>query len=147
MPNTIRLHRVLRSPPALVYKAFTNADALARWLPPNGYTAQVHEFDASVGGKFRMSFTHFVSGNSHSFGGEYLELVADKLLRYTDVFDDPGLSGEMTVTVALKEVSLGTELNITQQGIPDVIPEEACYLGWQDSLASLARLVEAEASE
>lgn len=147
MPSTVQLHRVLRSSPALIYKAFTNADALARWLPPNGYTAQIHEFDASVGGKFKMSFTHFASGNSHSFGGEYLELVADKLLRYTDVFDDPGLPGEMMVSVDLKQVSLGTELNITQQGIPDVIPEEACHLGWQDSLASLARLVETDIPE
>lgn len=147
MPGTIKLHRVLRSPPALIYKAFTNAEALARWLPPNGYTATVHEMDARVGGKFKMSFTHFASGNSHSFGGEYLELMPGKLLRYTDVFDDPGLSGEMTVTVSLKEVSVGTEIDITQQGIPDVIPEEACYLGWQDSLLHLARLVEAEVFE
>ena len=144
MPNTIRLHRVLRASPERVYRAFLDADAMAKWLPPNGFTGKVHQMDARVGGRFKMSFTNFTSGKSHSFGGEFLELVPHERLRYTDVFDDPNLSGEIHVTVSLKEVSVGTELTIVQEGIPDVIPAEACYLGWQESLILLAKLVEAE---
>ena len=144
MPNTVRLHRVLRAPPERVYRAFVDADAMAKWLPPNGFTGKVHEMDARVGGRHRMSFTNFTSGKSHSFGGEFLELVPHERLRYTDVFDDPNLPGEMRVTVSLKKVSVGTELSIVQEGIPDVIPAEACYLGWQESLILLAKLVEAE---
>src|SRR5260221_9153915 len=144
MPNTVRLHRVLRASPERVYRAFLDADAMAKWLPPNGFTGKVHEMDARVGGRHRMSFTNFTSGKSHSFGGEFLELVPHERLRYTDVFDDPNLPGEMRVTVSLKKVSVGTELSIVQEGIPDVIPPEACCLGWQESLASLAKLVEAE---
>lgn len=144
MPHTIRLHRVLRAPPERVYKAFLDPDALAKWLPPNGYTAKVHQFDGRVGGGFRMSFTHFASGNSNAFGGEYLELVPHERLRYTDRFDDPNLSGEIQVTVVLRKVTCGTELDITQTGIPEVIPADACYLGWQDSLRQLASLVEFE---
>jgi len=143
--HTIRLHRVLRAKPELVYKAFLNADALARWLPPNGFLCQVHEFDGRVGGRFKMSFIQFATGHSHSFGGEYLELVPNELLRYNDVFDDPNLPGVIEVTVKLKAVSCGTEIDITQAGVPGVIPAEMCYLGWQDSLQHLARLVEAEA--
>jgi len=142
MPSTIRLHRVLRATPDLVYKAFLDADAQAKWLPPNGYTCKVHQLDAKVGGRFRMSFTSFATGQSHSFGGEYLELVPHEKLRYTDTFDDPNLPGEITVTVTLKAVSCGTELHIVQEGVPDVIPAEMCYLGWQDSLRLLAMLVE-----
>jgi uncharacterized protein YndB with AHSA1/START domain len=142
--NTIRLHRVLRSPPERVYRAFLDPDALAKWLPPNGFTAKVHHMDARVGGTFRMSFTNFTTGQSHAFGGEYLELSPHERIRYTDKFDDPSLPGVIEVTVGLKKVSAGTEVNIAQEGVPDVIPVEACYLGWQDSLALLARLVEAE---
>jgi uncharacterized protein YndB with AHSA1/START domain len=142
MPGTVRLHRVLATSPEKVYRAFIEADALAKWLPPNGFTCTVHSLEAKVGGSFRMSFRNFTTGNGHSFGGEYLELVANERLRYTDKFDDPNLPGEMQVTVALKKVSVGTEVNIEQAGIPDVIPLEACYLGWQESLRNLARLVE-----
>ena len=144
MPNTVKLHRVLRASPERVYRAFLDADAMAKWLPPNGFTGKVHQMEARVGGRFKMSFTNFTSGNSHSFGGEFLELVPHERLRYTDVFDDPNLPGEIHVTVSLKEVSVGTEVNIVQEGIPDVIPAEACYLGWQESLILLAKLVEAE---
>jgi uncharacterized protein YndB with AHSA1/START domain len=147
MPNSVRFHRVLRAPPERIYRAFLDADAMAKWLPPNGFTGKVHEIDARVGGAYRMSFTNFTTGQSHSFGGEYLELVPNQRIRHTDKFDDPNLPGVMTVTVSLKAVSLGTEVNIVQEGIPDVIPTEACYLGWQDSLALLAKLVEAEIRE
>lgn len=142
--NTVRLHRVLRAPPERVYRAFITAEALAKWLPPNGYTATVHHMDARVGGSFSMSFTNFTTRQSHSFGGEYLELVQNELLRYTDKFDDPNLPGVMQVTVSLKAVSCGTELSIVQEGIPAVIPVEMCYLGWQESLVLLAMLVEPE---
>ena len=144
MPNTVRLHRVLRAPPERVYRAFLDADAMAKWLPPNGFTGKVHHLDARVGGTYRMSFTNFTSGKSHSFGGKYLELVPNERIRHTDVFDDPNLPGEIQVTITLKRVAVGTELNIVREGVPDVIPLEACYLGWQESLALLARLVEAE---
>jgi uncharacterized protein YndB with AHSA1/START domain len=144
MPSTVRFHRVLRAPPERVYRAFLDADAKAKWLPPNGFTGKVHHVDARVGGSFKMSFTNFTTGKSHSFGGEYLELVPHELIRYTDHFDDPNLPGELQVTITLKKVSVGTELNIVQEGIPDVIPAEACYLGWQESLILLAKLVEAE---
>ena len=144
MPGTVRLHRVLRAPPARVYKGFLDPDGLAKWLPPYGVTCQVHSFDPRVGGGFRMSFTNFTSGNGHSFGGEYLELVTNQKIRYTDKFDDPNLPGTMEVTVTLRQVSVGTEVNIVQSGIPDVIPVEACYLGWQESLKQLAHLVEPE---
>ena len=144
MPNTVRLHRVLATSPEKVYRAFLEADALAKWLPPNGFTCTVHHFEPRVGGTFKMSFRNFTTGNGHSFGGEYVELVANERLRYTDKFDDPNLPGEMQVTVALKKVSVGTEVNIEQAGIPDIIPLEACYLGWQESLILLAKLVEAE---
>ena len=142
MPNTVRLHRVLATKPEKVYRAFIEADAVAKWLPPNGFTCTVHSLDAKVGGTHRMSFRNFTTGHSHSFGGEYLELVPGQRLRYTDKFDDPNLPGEMQVTVELKQVSVGTEVNIVQEGIPDLIPVEACYLGWQESLRNLARLVE-----
>ena len=142
--NTVRLHRVLRAPPERVYRAFLDADAMAKWLPPNGFTGKVHHLDARVGGTYKMSFTNFSSGHRHSFGGQYLELVPNERLRYTDRFDDPNLPGEMKTEVTLSRVSCGTELNVVQQGIPEVIPAEACYLGWQESLALLARLVEAE---
>ena len=142
MPSTVRLHRVLATKPEKVYRAFTEADALAKWLPPNGFTCTVHSFEAKVGGTFKMSFRNFTTGDSHSFGGEYLELVPGERLRYTDRFDDPNLPGEIQVTVILKKVSCGTDLDITQAGIPDAIPVEACYLGWQESLRNLARLVE-----
>ena len=145
MPTgTVRLHRVLRAPPEKVYRAFLDADALARWLPPYGFLCQVAFLDAKVGGKFRMSFVNFGTGNGHSFGGEYLELVPNERLRYTDRFDDPNLPGEMTVTVTLKKVLCGTELTAVQEGIPEAIPTEMCYLGWQESLAQLAHLVEPE---
>ena len=144
MPSTVRLHRVLRSAPDRIYRAFLNPEAMSKWLPPNGFTGKVHEMDARVGGKYRMSFTNFTSGKSHSFGGEYLELVPNERIRHTDKFDDPNLPGEMVVTVTLKKVLVGTELNIVQEGIPDVIPTEACLLGWQESLALLTKLVEAE---
>ena len=144
MPSTVRLHRVLTTSPEKVYRAFLEADALAKWLPPNGFTCTVHHFEPKVGGTFKMSFRNFSTGNSHAFGGEYLELVPGERLRYTDRFDDPNLPGEIQVTVILKKVSVGTELHITQAGIPDVIPPEACYLGWQESLRNLAKLVEPE---
>jgi uncharacterized protein YndB with AHSA1/START domain len=140
--NTIRLHRVLTAPPERVYRAFLDADAKARWLPPNGFTGKVHHQEAKVGGTYKMSFTNFSSGNSHSFGGTYNELVPNERLRYTDKFDDPNLPGEMQVTVLLKKVSVGTEISIVQEGVPDVIPPDGCYLGWQESLRNLARLVE-----
>jgi len=140
--GTVRLHRVLRTAPERIYKAFTDAAAMAKWLPPYGYTCTVHHMDARVGGGFKMSFTSFSTGEGHSFGGEYLELAPHKI-RYTDRFDDPNLPGEMRVTVGLKQVSCGTELSIVQEGIPSVIPEEMCYLGWQESLEQLAKLVEA----
>jgi len=140
--NTIRLHRVLRATPERVYRAFLDADAMAKWLPPNGFTGKVHEMDARVGGSYKMSFTNFTTGKSHSFGGKYLELVPNERIRYSDKFDDPNLPGEMETTVVLREVSCGTELNITQTGIPAAIPVEMCYLGWQESLAQLATLVE-----
>lgn len=144
MSSTIRLHRVLRATPERVYRAFLDADAMAKWLPPNGFTCKVHHLDARVGGTYRMSFTNFTTGHSHSFGGEYLELVPHETLRYSDKFDDPNLPGDMQTTVSLKPVSCGTDLSIVQEGIPDVIPAEACYLGWQESLTLLAKLVEAE---
>jgi uncharacterized protein YndB with AHSA1/START domain len=142
--HTVRLHRVLRAPPERVYRAFLDADALAKWLPPNGFTCKVHHLDARVGGSFRMSFTNFTTGQSHSFGGEYLELVPHERIRYTDTFEDPNLPGVMQVTVSLRAVSCGAELDIVQDGIPAMIPLEACYLGWQESLTLLAKLVEAE---
>jgi len=142
--NTVRLHRVLTAKPEKVWRAFLDPDAMARWLPPNGFTGKVHHTDAKVGGTFKMSFTNFTTGTTISFGGEYLELVPHERLRYTDVFDDPNLPGVMTVTVTLNKVSVGTELTVVQEGVPDVIPLEACYLGWQQSLLNLARLVEPE---
>jgi uncharacterized protein YndB with AHSA1/START domain len=144
MTHTIRLHRVLRAPAERVYRAFLDADAMVKWLPPNGFTGKVHHMDARVGGTFRMSFTNFSSGHGHAFGGEYLELTPHQRIRYTDRFDDPNLPGVMTVTVELKPVSCGTELNVTQEGVPEVIPAEACYLGWQESLILLGKLIEAE---
>ena len=144
MPSTIRLHRVLRATPERVYRAFLDPDAKVKWLPPNGFTAKVHHIDARVGGSYKMSFTNFTTGKSHSFGGQYVELKPHERIRYTDKFDDPNLPGEMHVTVELKKVLVGTELNITQEGVPDVIPAEACYLGWQESLILLGKLVEAE---
>jgi len=142
MPGTVTLHRVVKAPAERVYRAFLDADAMAKWLPPHGFTGKVHEMDARVGGGYRMSFTNFGTGSSHSFGGTYLELVPNEKLRYNDRFDNPGLPGEMEVTVTLKPVLCGTELHIVQQGIPDAIPVEFCYLGWQESLALLAQLVE-----
>jgi uncharacterized protein YndB with AHSA1/START domain len=142
--STIRLHRVLHATPEKVYRAFLDADAMAKWLPPHGFTGKVHHLDAKVGGTYKMSFTNFTTGKSHSFGGEYLELTPHERIRHTDKFDDPNLPGEMRVTITLKKVSVGTELNIVQEGVPEVIPPEACYLGWQESLALLAKLVEAE---
>ncbi len=144
MPNTVQFHRVLRAAPERVYRAFVDADAMVKWLPPNGFTGKVHHMDPRIGGTYKMSFTNFTSGRSHSFGGEYLELVPNERLRWTDRFDDPNLPGEMKVAVRLKQVSVGTEVNIVQEGLPDVIPPEACYLGWQESLTLLAKLVEAE---
>ena len=144
MASTIRLHRVLRTTPEKLYKAFLDPDAMAKWLPPNGFTGKVHQMDARVGAGYKMSFTNFSTGNSHSFGGRYLELVPGERIRYVDQFDDPNLSGEMTVTITLKKVSVGTELNVVQEGVPDVIPAEACYLGWQESLILLGKLVEVE---
>jgi uncharacterized protein YndB with AHSA1/START domain len=144
MPNTIRLHRVLRATPERVYRAFIDPDAMAKWLPPNGFTGKVHEMNAKVGGSYRMSFTNFTTGKSHSFGGKFLELVPGETVRYTDAFDDPSLPGEMRTSVTLKKVSVGTELSIVQEGVPDAIPAEGCYLGWQESLTLLAKLVEAE---
>ncbi|HEY0550951.1 MAG TPA: SRPBCC family protein [Verrucomicrobiae bacterium] len=142
--NTVRLHRVLRAAPERVYRAFLDADAMAKWLPPNGFTAKVQHLEAKVGGTYKMSFTNFSTGSSHAFGGTYLELKPNELLRYTDKFDNPGLPGEMITTVTLKKVFCGTELHVTQEGIPAVIPAEACYMGWQESLILLAKLVEAE---
>jgi uncharacterized protein YndB with AHSA1/START domain len=142
--NTVRLHRVLRATPERVYRAFLDADAMAKWLPPNGFTGKVHHLDAKVGGTYKMSFTNFSTGKSHSFGGKYLELKPNELIRYDDKFDDPNLPGQMITTVSLKQVFCGTELNVTQEGIPAMIPAEACYLGWQESLTLLAKLVEAE---
>ena len=142
--NIVRLHRVLRATPERIYRAFLEADAMAKWLPPNGFTGKVHEMDARVGGGHKMSFTNFTTGKSHSFGGKYIELVPNERIRYTDTFDDANLPGEMQVSITLKEVSCGTELNVVQEGVPDVIPAEACYLGWQESLVLLAKLVEAE---
>jgi uncharacterized protein YndB with AHSA1/START domain len=142
--NTIRLHRVLRATPEKVYRAFLDGDALTKWLPPNGFTGKVHQLDAKVGGSYKMSFTNFSTGKSHSFGGEYLELAPHERIRYTDRFDDPNLPGEMQTTITLKKVSCGTEVNIVQEGVPEVIPPEACYLGWQESLILLQKLVEPE---
>jgi uncharacterized protein YndB with AHSA1/START domain len=142
MPNTVRLHRVLATTPEKLYRAFLEPDAIAKWLPPDGFACTVHQLDARVGGSHKMSFRNFTTGNSHSFGGEYLELVPNERLRYTDRFDDPNLPGGMTATVSLRKVSVGTELTIVQEGVPDAIPVEACYLGWQQSLANLAKLVE-----
>ena len=142
--NTIRLHRVLRARPEKIYKAFLDPDAMAKWLPPNGFTAKVHQMDVKVGGTYKMSFTNFTTGKGHSFGGTYVELAPHERIRYTDKFDDPNLSGEMQTTITLKKVSCGAELNIVQEDVPDVIPPEACYLGWQESLTLLAKLVEAE---
>ena len=142
MPNTVRLHRVLATTPEKLYRAFVEPDAMAKWLPPNGFAATVHAMEAKVGGRFRVSFRNFTTGAGHSFGGEYVELAPHERIRYTDTFDDPNLPGEIQVTVTLKKVSLGTELHIVQEGVPDVIRVEACYLGWQQSLENLARLVE-----
>ena len=142
--NTIRLHRVLRAAPERVYRAFIDPDAMAKWLPPNGFTGKVHEMDPQVGGTYKMSFTNFTSGKSHAFGGRFLELTPHERIRYTDQFDDPNLPGEINVTIDLKSAPFGTELSIVQEGVPDVIPREACYLGWQESLTLLAKLVEAE---
>jgi uncharacterized protein YndB with AHSA1/START domain len=144
MPGIVRFHRVLRASPERVYRAFLDPEAMVKWLPPHGFTGKVHHLEAKVGGTYRMSFTNFSSGHSHSFGGSYLELVPHERIRHTDKFDDPNLPGEMQVTITLKKVSCGTELNIVQEGIPDVIPPEACSLGWQESLTLLAQLVEAE---
>jgi uncharacterized protein YndB with AHSA1/START domain len=144
MPSTVQFQRVLRTTPDRLYRAFIDPDAMVKWLPPNGFTGKVHHMDARVGGGYKMSFTNFSSGQSHSFGGEFLELLPGQRLRYVDRFDNPGLPGEMTVTVTLKKVSVGTEIHIVQEGIPDAIPAEACYLGWQESLALLTLLVEAE---
>lgn len=143
--GTVRLHRVLRAPPERVFRAFIDPDALAKWLPPNGFTGKVHHLDAKVGGTYKMSFTNFATSQSHSFGGRYLELVPGERLRHTDVFDDPNLKGEMITTVVLKKAIGGTDLSITQEGIPEMIPTDMCYLGWQDSLVLLAKLVETAA--
>ncbi|MEO6392445.1 MAG: SRPBCC family protein [Pyrinomonadaceae bacterium] len=145
--NTVRLHRVLRAKPERVYRAFIDPDAMAKWLPPNGFTGKVHEMDARVGGGYKMSFTNFSTGNSHFFGGEFLELVENRRIRHTDKFDDPNLPGAMETTIDITAVSVGTELNIVQSGIPEMIPVEGCYLGWQESLRLLAWLVEAEIPE
>jgi uncharacterized protein YndB with AHSA1/START domain len=144
MENNVQFHRVLRAAPEKVYRAFLDPDAMAKWLPPNGFTARVHHMDAKVGGTYKMSFTNFTTGRRHSFGGEYLELVPHERIRYTDKFEDPNLSGEMHTTITLRKVFCGTELNVVQEGLPAVIPPEACYLGWQESLTLLAKLVEAE---
>lgn len=144
MPSTIRLYRILSAPPERVYRAFLDPAAMCKWLPPHGFTGTVHEIDAKVGGRYRMSFTNFGTGNSHAFGGEYLELVPNERIRHTDRFDDPNLPGEMITTITLKAVSCGTELQIVQEGVPDVIPAEACHLGWQQSLSLLAQVVEPE---
>lgn len=142
--NTVRLHRVLRAPPERIYRAFIDPDAMTKWLPPHGFTGKVHHLDARVGGSYRMSFSNFSSGASHSFGGQFLELVPGERIRHTDGFDDPNLPGTMATTISLRPVSCGTELSIVQEGIPEMIPAEACYLGWQESLLLLAQLVEAE---
>ena len=147
MPNTVRFHRVLRATPERVYRAFLDPDAKAKWLPPNGFTGTVHVLDAKVGGTYKMSFTNFATGEKHSFGGKYLELVPHERIRYTDKFDDPNLPGEMQATITLKKVYCGTELSIVQEGLPDAIPVEGCYLGWQDSLTLLAQLVEADVAK
>ncbi|MBV2143502.1 SRPBCC family protein [Falsochrobactrum sp. TDYN1] len=147
MPNTIRLHRVIATKPEKLYRAFIEADAIASWLPPYGYLCTVHELDAKVGGNHKMSFRNFTTGQGHSFGGTYLELVPGERLVYTDRFDDPNLPGEMKVTISLKAVSVGTEMHVEQEGVPDIIPPEACYLGWQDSLRKLAKLVEPEINQ
>lgn len=147
MPNTVRFHRVLRATPERVYRAFLDPDAMVKWLPPHGFTGKVHHLNAKVGGTFKMSFTNFTTQKSHSFGGSYLELVPNERICHTDKFDDPNLPGEMRITITMKKVSCGTEVNITQEGIPDVIPPEACYLGWQESLTLLAQLIEAEILE
>lgn len=144
MSGTVKLHRVFQAPPERIYKAFIDPDAMAKWLPPNGFTGHVHEMDARVGGSYKMSFTNFSNGQSHSFGGEFVEMVPNERLVYTDKFDDPGMPGEMRTTVTVKKVSIGSELNVVQEGIPEMIPVEACYLGWQESLALLKLLVEAE---
>ena len=147
MPNTVRLHRVLATKPEKIYRAFLEPDAVAKWLPPNGFTCTVHHLDAKVGGSHRMSFRNFTTGHSHAFGGKYVELTRNERLRYTDKFEDPNMPGEMQVTVTLKAVSVGTEVHIVQEGVPDAIPLEACYLGWQESLRNLARLVEPEINQ
>lgn len=147
MPNSVRLHRVLAAKPEKVYRAFIEPDAVAKWLPPNGFTCTVHQLEPKVGGSHRMSFRNFTTGQGHSFGGQYLELVPNERLRYTDRFDDPNLPGEMRVTVTLQKVLVGTEINIEQEGLPDLIPVEGCYLGWQESLRNLARLVEPEITQ
>ena len=147
MPGTVRLHRVLATAPEKVYRAFLEADAMAKWLPPNGFACTVHHFEPRVGGSFKMSFRNFTTGHSHSFGGEYRELVPNERLHYTDRFDDPNLPGELHVSVTLKKVSVGTELSVVQEGIPDAIPVEACYLGWQQSLENLAKLVEPDINQ
>ncbi len=147
MPNTIKLHRVFRTSPEKIYRAFLNAEAMVKWLPPNGFTGTVHQLDAKVGGAYKMSFTNFTTGKNHAFGGTYRELVLNERICYTDKFDDPSLPGEMRTTVTIRKVSCGTELNIMQEGVPDVIPAEACYLGWQQSLTALAMLVEPEISD
>ena len=147
MPNTVKLHRVLTTKPEKIYRAFIEADAMARWLPPNGFTGTVHALEPKVGGAYRMSFRNFTTGHGHSFGGKYLELVPGERVRYTNRFDDPNLPGEMQTTVTLKKVLVGTEVTIVQEGVPDVIPPEACYLGWQESLRNLARLVEPEINQ
>jgi uncharacterized protein YndB with AHSA1/START domain len=147
MPNTVRLHRVLATKPEKIYRAFIEPDAMAKWIAPNGFTCTVHEMDPKAGGSYRISFRNFTTGVSHSFGGRYIELVPGELLRYTDKFDDPNLPGEIQVTVSLRKVALGTELKIVQEGLPDAIPIEACYLGWQESLRNLAKLVEPEINQ
>jgi uncharacterized protein YndB with AHSA1/START domain len=147
MTNTIRLHRVLRATPERTYRAFLDPDAMAKWLPPNGFTGKVHEMDARVGGSYKMSFTNFTTGKSHAFGGEYLELLPNERIRYTDRFDDPNMPGEIQTTISLRAVFCGTELSVVQEGVPDAIPAEACYLGWQESLNLLAELVEAEIAD
>jgi len=147
MPNTVRLHRVFTAKPEKLYRAFLEADAMAAWLPPNGFTCTVHQLDARVGGSHRMSFRNFTTGHTHTFGGKYVELTPNQRLRYTDSFDDSNLPGEIQVTVTFKPVSVGTEVNILQEGLPDVIPVEACYLGWQESLRKLAKLVEPEITQ
>lgn len=147
MPGTVRFHRVLKAPPERVYRAFITPEALAKWLPPHGFVCTVHQLEPKVGGTFRMSYTNFTTQQSHSFGGKYLELIPNELLRYTDVFDDPNLPGEMQTAISLKPVSCGTELSIVQEGIPDAIPTEMCYLGWQESLALLVLLVEPEINQ